>query len=118
MAGLVGLAEAEVEPPGAAEVLPRAGHVQREVPMPLEDLVGGPRVAVVHDVHGVDGAGLRPQPVEQHVEQLGAVVGDDDDRDTLGHVRNLRCPVKSPRRPARIARALSRILCRLGLVNV
>ena len=66
---------------------------------------------VVDDDHRVGLVGLGDQPVEHPVEQVGPVVGDDDDGDGLGrllsHGGTSRCPVKSPRSPASIARAES-----------
>ena len=108
---LVGGAQAEVEPAGAAEVLLGADHLQRQPAAAL--LVGeDPRrvvaAVVVHHDHRVGAVLERGEPVEHAREQVGSVEGHHDDGDgLLAHRRYLRWPVKSPRRPAYAARALS-----------
>ncbi len=88
--------------------------------MTVEDLLRVVAARVVDHDHRVGGVRLGDQAVEHPAQEVGPVVGDDDDRDGLAriaHLRYLRCPVKSPRNPANIARALSASRAGLGLVN-
>ena len=74
-----------MEAAGAAEVLVAVGHVERQpgAVLALEDLAGVVVAGVVDDEDRVRRAGLRGEPVEHPGEQVGAVVGHDDDRDGL-----------------------------------
>ena len=115
--GVVRLPDAEVEAARSPEVVLAVGDAQREV-VADQHVPGVVGAGVVDHEDRVDRAGLDGQPVEHPRQQVGAVVGDDDDGHALGHPRNLWCPVKSPRRPARIASALSRTRATDGFVSV
>ncbi len=113
---LVGGLHTQVEPARPAEVLRRCGSPGRSAPS---------RTARVRSVLALSttitasGAAVqRGEPLEHPLQQVGAVVGDDHDRRALGgHRRYLSCPVKSPRSPSYIARALIGIRRGCGLVN-
>ena len=84
----------------------------------VEHLAGVVVAGVVDHDHRVRLVRLGGQAVEGPAEQVGPVVGDDDDGDGLAHARNLRWPEKSPRRAARQASTLSRIRAGSRRVNV
>ena len=111
----VGGLHPQVEPARPAEVLVAADHLHGGA---LEHGRGAIRAGVVDDDDRVRCGVQRREPLEHPLQQVGAVVGDDHDRRALGgHRRYLSCPVKSPRSPSYIARALIGIRRGCGLVN-
>ncbi|KRC46285.1 hypothetical protein ASE19_20810 [Nocardioides sp. Root79] len=118
VAAVVGGLQPEVEAPGAAEVLGRVDRDQAGQHAALQHRAGVVGAGIVDHEHRVRRAVEPGQAREHPLQQVGAVERDDDDRDLLGaHLKNLSWPVKSPRRPAAAARALSGIRAGCGLVN-
>ena len=91
-AAVVGRPHAEVEAAGPAEVGLGGRDVQWQVVARVEDGAGVVSADVVDDDDRVRSVRLGREPVEHPDQQVGAVVGDDDDRDLLAHARNLWCP--------------------------